>query len=193
MPKSVTAVTAAHISMLIDSVQAVVGRAKPRLMGEGMRTIVWGRRRCTWSVEQESTQPDPFAWLFCVSAISWKGNGYREEGYSIHPFGGTWCNQYRQSRMMERRRKAVQRLRRWYCIRKGKKKSKIPDPVRTTVALIALFSERVLHCASWLSLVWMRVDWFSKIPLNLKLFFPRLNPTIGQVWTFDCKNRDCPK
>lgn len=40
MPKSVTAVTAAHISKLIDSVQAVSGRAKPRLMGEGMRMIV---------------------------------------------------------------------------------------------------------------------------------------------------------
>ena len=40
MPKSVTAVTAAHISKQIDSVQAVAGRAKPRLMGEGMRMIV---------------------------------------------------------------------------------------------------------------------------------------------------------
>lgn len=32
MPKSVTTVTAAHISMLIDFVQAVAGQAKPRLM-----------------------------------------------------------------------------------------------------------------------------------------------------------------
>lgn len=40
MPKSVTTVTAAHVSMLIDSVLAVAGCAKPRLMGEGMRMIV---------------------------------------------------------------------------------------------------------------------------------------------------------
>lgn len=113
MPKSVTAVTAAHISMLIDSVRAVAGRAKPRLMGEGMSMIVWGccqpGSRCTWSVEQESTWADPFAsflWLdvthtLYVPAIIRKGNGYREEGYSIHPFGGTWCNQWWQSGMME--------------------------------------------------------------------------------------------
>lgn len=42
MPKSVAAVTAAHISMLIDSVQAVASHAKPRLMGEGKRMIVCG-------------------------------------------------------------------------------------------------------------------------------------------------------
>lgn len=40
MPKLVTTVTAAHISMLIDSLDAVASRAKPRLMGEGMRMIV---------------------------------------------------------------------------------------------------------------------------------------------------------
>lgn len=112
MPKLVTTVTAAHISVLIDSVQAVAGRAKPRLMGEGMRLMGEGMRmivcgycqpgsQCTWSVERESTQTNPFAsfpWpsvphTLCVSAISLKGNGYREESYSIHSFGGTWCNQ----------------------------------------------------------------------------------------------------
>lgn len=81
MPKSVTAVTAAHISMLIDSVRAVASRAKPRLMGEGMEMIVWGccqpSSRCT-SVEQVHIDRSLFAsflWLgiphtLCVSAIS---------------------------------------------------------------------------------------------------------------------------
>lgn len=39
MLKLVTAVTAAHISMLIDSVRAAADRARPGFIGEGMRMM----------------------------------------------------------------------------------------------------------------------------------------------------------
>lgn len=184
MPKSVTTVTAAHISTLIDSVQAVVGWTKPRLMGEGMRMIVWGRcqprSRCTWSVEQEFTQPILLPRFFGSTLAT-------------HPL--CFCHQLKRKWIQ---RKVIPFIRleeldaintgevEWWSsskrqckdldcgIVKEAEESKIPPlwpSERTTVALISFFSERVFNCALWLSLVWMRVDWFSEIPLNLFFFF----------------------
>lgn len=92
MPKSVTAVMAAHISTLIDSVQAVASRSKPRLMGEGMRVIVWGCCHASWKSMHMSSgagiHKGQSLWLvitltLCISAISWK---YVGTGRKVIPF-----------------------------------------------------------------------------------------------------------
>lgn len=110
MPKSVAAVTAAHISALIDSVLVVARHTKPRLMGEGMGwlwedAVMHLGSRCTRAVERGSTRAHLLAsclWLnisrkilrFCHRLKRKRIRGGRLRHSSI------WCDQYRQSGMM---------------------------------------------------------------------------------------------
>lgn len=107
-----------------------------------------------------------------------KGNGYKEEGYSFQWFGGTWCNQYWQSGRME------QLLGLWYWMRRHKKeKSPHCDPVREPSLWLLPFLS--FPCALWLSLVWMKVGWFSKLLWS--------NPTMWKVIATDICIQGCFK
>lgn len=65
MPKLVTSMTAARISMLIDSVQSAAGRGRPRLMGKG-KVIVGAFCEPGRGVhDQQSNSPNKILLLHC--------------------------------------------------------------------------------------------------------------------------------
>lgn len=172
-----------HMSTLIDSVKAVPRPLlKLRLMADG----AWGQlsevaivhpgSRCTWTVEQGSTNPFVlFLWLvitytLCVPALSWKGSGHGEEGYSIHPFWRDLIRSIPAEKIDEQRPKQCKDCAIvWGSRRNG---TLLLRPTqRTTVTLIALYFETV--CIVFCVLDWL--EWQSMAFLKLYFWLFRFN------------------
>lgn len=202
MPKSVAAVTAAHISTLIDSVRAAASRAKPRLMGEGMRMIVWGCCQSRQSMHMISgagihagRSPSP---RFSGSTLptssvflpsTWKGNGLRGRLLPFIRFGATWCNQYWQSGETERRPRQSKDLA--AVLYKKAEERKIPPlwPSERTTVSFDCASLRTRFQLRLVAFAGLNERWLIfKSPSKPEVTFFTLNPTEGWVRTFDCKN-----
>lgn len=193
MPKSVAAVTAAHISVLIDSVLVVARHTKPRLMGErtGWSSEDAVTHLGSWytrAAERGSTRAHLLASclslnishkiLYFCHQLEWKRI---REGRLFH--SSIWSDQYGQSGMMSSASGSENTGIVWG---NKRKESSYCDPEREKQPFWLLSPRRVLHMlCGFHGFYWQFID-FLKLTQWFYFFFC-LNLTTAHVCSCESK------